>query len=166
MKWHNFDTNRLISLMLPVRFRRLHFVLWLYALLTPLRNLVETIRYRMQHDGRVIYLEKVLNEYFEIPNYNPSHHETSKVIFLDPGEIPDEVYIYQVEEPDTPPYLSSVMDEEDGDLIYLFTQSELEQQYSDFKVVVPSYLESVENRIRSVLDYYKLAGKKYKIIYI
>lgn len=159
MKWHSYNISKLINWMLPSSLRRLHIVLFLYALTMPLRWLIDSILYKMQHDCRVIYIEKVLNEVFEISGYDPQNHEATKVIYIGDGTIPDEVYLFQEAEPDEPLWL-------DDDEVFLYTQEELEELYSDFSVVVPVALQSQENRIKRLVDYFKMAGKKYKIEYV
>lgn len=163
MKWYSFDIIKLFCLLLPVRLRRIHTIQFLNALTSPIGALAKDIRYKMQHDGRVIYLEKVLNEAFNIPGYSPTSHEISKQIYIGPGEIPDEVYIFQPDEADRPPYVGDPMHVNDGDAIFLFTRGELDAQYCDFTVVVPSGLDISDIRLKSIVDYYKMAGKKYKI---
>jgi hypothetical protein len=117
----------------------------------------------MQHDCRVIYIEKMLNEAFAMPGYDHQNHEATKVIYIGDGNIPDEVYIFQEEEPDEPIWLDDL---DNGEELYLFTQEELNEQYSDFTVVAPAALSSQESRIKRLVDYFKMAGKKYKIEYL
>lgn len=159
MKWHSFNISKFINWSLPIALRRLKLVLFLYALTMPLRWLIANVLYKMQHDCRVIYIEKVLNEAFAMPGYDHQNHEATKVIYIGDGNIPDEVYIFQEEEPDEPVWL-------DDDEVYLFTQEELDEQYTDFTVVAPLSLQPQENRIKRLVDYFKMAGKKYKIEYV
>lgn len=166
MNWHNVTIERLVPLLLPVRLRRPGFLAFVRSLLHPVILLQDEIRYKMQHDSRVIYLEKVLNESFNVSGYSPLAHEVSKQIYIGPGEIPDEVYIFQNLEPDIPPYIGISIDAGDGDDVYLNTREELDNQYCDFTVVVPFALQISEIKLKSLVDYYKMAGKKYKIRYI
>ncbi len=164
MRWHKYDISRLVPQMLPVRLRRLSLVLFITALVSPLAWLMERIRYKMQHDGRVIYLEKVLNEAVSAPGYDPENHEATKLIYIGPGEIPDEVWIFQEAEPDEPPYL--LQEGEPGEITYLYTQGEIDEQYCDFTVIIPVALQIMETKLRYLLNYYKMAGKKYRIVYV
>lgn len=156
MRWHKYDINRLISQLLPIHLRRLNLFLFLSALLSPLAKLMNDIRYKMQHDCRVIYLEKMLNEIFEMPGYDPNQHEETKIIYIGPGNIPDELYIYLDTEPNEPAWLGGV---------YLLTIQEQLEDYYDFCVIVPQGYDVSENKLRRWVDFYKLAGKKYIIIY-
>lgn len=166
MRWHSFDIVKLVSLLLPMKMRRLNLVLFLNVLTLPLGYLVAQILYKMQHDGRVIYLEKVLNEAFDMPGYSAASHESSKIIYIASGEMPDETYLFQMNEPDDPPFVGLDANINDGDDVWLYTQEELDAQYNDFRVVVPMALQEFENKIKNLVDYYKMAGKKYKIEYI
>lgn len=163
MTWHKIDIHKLFVQLLPVSLRRLHTVLFLHALSLPLKRLTENVLYKMQHDGRVIYLEKVLNEAAEIPTYSAKNHENTKVLFIGPGEIPDEVYIFQNPEPDAPVWLE-LGDEfpNEADKTYLNTQAELDDEYCDFTVWVPGTMNYLETKLRHLINYYKMAGKKYK----
>lgn len=165
MKWHSFDISRLIQLLLPVRLRGIAILHFLQALLVPLKNLVKNTLYTMQHDSRVIYLEKVLNE-AAIPGYDATNHEATKSIYIGPGEIPSEVYVFQEDEPDLPPYIGVLQYAPDGDAVWLHTQTEQDAEYCDFTVVVPSALSVSRERLSYLVDFYKMAGKKYKFIRI
>lgn len=157
MRWSDFDIVRLVSLLLPLKNRRVQMVSWLNAVLVPLARLKDDILYKMQHDGRVIYLEKVLNEKLGAPGYDHQDHEATKVIIIGPGEIPEEVYIFRKGEPDDPVYL-------DDDEPYLHTQAEQDEIYCDFTVVLPLSFPADNRDVERLVDYYKMAGKKYKIV--
>lgn len=173
MRWHKMDITRLISQLLPLHLRRVKLLLWMQALLRPLDWLMGETRYKMQHDGRVIYLEKVLNEQMGVLAYDPNDHEATKKIVIGPGNLPTEVYIFLDTEPDDPPYLDAWdVGQFPADPVWLLTQEEMEAQYLDFTVKVPGYLVQYltdipkwESRITRLVDYYKLAGKEYKIIW-
>lgn len=155
--WYSFDFKRLITQLLPMSLRRLVAVLFFAALLSPLGWLIKQILYKMQHNCQVIYLEKLLNESFAITAYNPDDHEGTKVIKIGPGEIPEEVYIWLQTEPADPLWLGEV---------FLLSQAEADAQYCDFTVLIPMSFQAQEYKLQSLLEYYKLAGKKYKIIYL
>lgn len=164
MKWHSFDIQRIVYLLLPVKLRQDALLSFCRSLLAPLESLIRNIRYKMQHDSRVIYLEKVLNESFLVSGYTAVAHQITKQIVIGPGEIPDEVYIFQDTEPDVPPYI--YLTEESLGAVFMFTREELNSQYCDFTVLIPSNMQISENKLKSLVDYYKMAGKKYKIKYI
>lgn len=147
--WFKESFSKLILLLLPTFLRKSKMIAWLSALIHPMQNLSETILYQMQHDGRVIYLEKVLNEHFQITDYDSKNHETTKKIFIEDAFFKPKTYIYQSIE-EKPIYLGTV---------YLGGN----EQVYNFIVKVPTSLIFNENEMKFILDYYKLAGKKYKI---
>lgn len=155
MTWINFDIEKVIKLLLPVFMRKLRTITWLKIIFTPIEWLKAEILYRMQHDCRVIYMEKMLNEKFATPGYDPNNHETTKVIYIDEGNQPDRLWLNTSSHPDKI-YLGKV---------YLNTSGYYENDYSDFIVYAPAILEDQEAKLKKYINYYKLAGKAYKIAY-
>lgn len=153
--------NRYLSWMTPIGLRRAGLMLYMRALVFPLAWLKEKTLYQMQHDCRVIYMEKVLNERFAMPGYNSQHHEDTKIIYIDEGNVPEDLYIFLKSEPDEPIWL-------DDDEPFLITTEEYNAEYYDFVVVFPAQLDNEaytfsQSKARYLIDYYKLAGKKYII---
>jgi hypothetical protein len=151
MIWQLIDFFKLVVLCLPGKKRLPRFIQWLQALITPLATLYEVTLYKMQHDTRVIYLEKMLNEYFEVPGYDPMNHEITKTIYIEDTQEPDTIYIFQPEE-DEPLYLGTQ---------YLTTGG-MGSSYQ-FIVNIPVAYPFVEGQLRALINYYKLAGKRYLI---
>ncbi len=94
LKW-----EKLILWLIPPILRKKTHANWLNVLLTPLHSLYEDILYKMQHTGQVIYLEKVLNEAFNITkNYNPNFTIEQKrqegLIYIDESVKPSLQYLY------------------------------------------------------------------------
>lgn len=94
LKW-----EKLLLWLIPPILRKKTHVDWLDVLLTPLHTLYEDILYKMQHTGQVIYLEKVLNETFNITkNYNPNFSIEQKrqegLIYIDESIRPSLQYLY------------------------------------------------------------------------
>ena len=94
LKW-----EKLLLWLIPPILRKKTHVDWLDVLLTPLHTLYEDILYKMQHTGQVIYLEKVLNETFNITkNYNPNFSIEQKrqegLIYIDESVRPSLQYLY------------------------------------------------------------------------
>jgi hypothetical protein len=99
-----------------------------------------------------MYLEKMLNEYFNVPGYNNQNHENTKVVFIDDAPKPPTKYIYLNQE--IPP----------KEYLYLGTKYLTgNEDYFDFIVHIPSSYVFIEAKLRAMIDYYKLAGKKYRI---
>jgi hypothetical protein len=94
----------------------------------------------------------MLNEYFEVPNYDHQDHENTKAVFISDVVLPPEKYLYQ--RPEIPP----------KQYLYLDTQYLSGNEiYFDFIVNIPSSITFDEPKLRAEIEYYKLAGKKYKI---
>src|SRR5690606_25620670 len=127
MMWANFDIARFIQLFLPIAQRRLLTIGWIKAVLAPLEWLKDDILYRMQHDCRVIYMEKMLNEKFSVAGYDADDHEATKVIYIDEGEIPEYVWLNTSQNPDKI-WLGTQ---------YLNTSGFYNDNYSDFVVRCP-----------------------------
>jgi hypothetical protein len=155
MIWTNFNIEKVIKLLLPIIMRRFRTIEWIKALLAPIEWLKADILYRMQHDCRVIYMEKMLNEKFNTPGYDPNDHEETKVIYIDEGNTPERLWLNKSTNPDKI-YLGTA---------YLNTTGYYNDDYSDFIIYVPSIMEPLEPKVRKYINYYKLAGKAYKIIY-
>lgn len=159
MNWVTVDFYKLIQLLLPTFLRKQKQTVLLNIFIKPLDNLYKETLYKMQHNCTVMSLEKVLNEYFQTPGYEATNHElTKKVKIIDEKYEPDN-YIYLEKE-----FRPSV-DHDNADLwldvddIYL----ENEIEYFHFVVLIPSTYVFVTEKVRAIIDYYKLAGKKYRI---
>lgn len=108
-KYTTLKWEKLLLWLIPPILRKKTHVDWLDVLLTPLHTLYESILYKMQHTGQVIYLEKVLNESFNITkDYNPNLSIGQKrkqgLIYIDESIKPSLQYLYLHKEyydPDT-----------------------------------------------------------------
>ena len=150
MNWHKLSFTILVNQCLPIVLRKAKTTAFLNCIVLPLQSLSDLTLYQMQHDSRVIYLEKMLNEYFEVATYNPnSHIATRQIYIVDTPQVP-KTYIYQPEE-NQPLYLGEVYLDRDN------------VTTADFIVKIPIAIEFDEPRLRAVIDFYKLAGKKYII---
>ena len=156
MNWFSIDFNKTFLELSPSFFRNVRFQAFYKTFATPLQNLADTKLYQMQHDSRVIYLEKILNEFLNVENYNPLNHIESRKIYISDAPKMERDYIYQVGE--------------EG-VIWLYDQSESEVQYIDttpeeiyqFIVNIHTSIDYEINTVNSIIDYYKLAGKKHII---
>lgn len=152
MNWAQINFNRLIQMFLPINLRQPNQTAFLNSLIKPLNILYADTLYKMQHTCQVMYLEKMLNEYFSVVGYDSQNHEATKVIFIDDAPKPPTKYIYLSQE--IPP----------KDYLYLGKQYLTgETDHLDFIIHIPSSFVFVEDILKAIIDYYKLAGKKYKI---
>ena len=74
MNWAKIDFKRLVQLLLPTFLRKPQQTAFLNATIAPLETLYSETMYKMQHNGQVIYLEKVLNEFCDVAGYNSQNH--------------------------------------------------------------------------------------------
>lgn len=94
LKW-----EKLLVWLIPPILRKKTHVDWLDVLLTPLHTIYEEMLYKMQHTGQVIYLEKVLNEAFNLTkNYNPNlsteQKRVAELIYIGESVKPALQYVY------------------------------------------------------------------------
>lgn len=151
--WYKVDFNRLALLLLPTFLRKPLLVGYAQALLQPIATLHynwlqkrDFDWYRLNHTGQVCKLRKVLND---------SLDQTLRRIYIGVGTSFPQEYIYtEAETEDT--WLD--------DTFYVYTENEYENTGVDFTVFVPTaIIESSIFQLKYLLDFYKLAGKRYKI---
>jgi hypothetical protein len=173
-----------MELLLPTTLRRRNQKAFLTAVIAPLNSLYRDTLYKMQHTCQVIYLEKMLNEHYTVVGYDPTNHEATKLIYIEDAPRPPYKYIYLQEEIEFQgkPYLylnsgvgnpntdliNNVTDEFGDEVPNWFTSGGIvyltgDTIYNDFVVYVPINLTFDEIKMRALIDYYKLAGKKYTI---
>ncbi len=122
LKW-----EKLLLWLIPPILRKKTHVDWLDVLLTPLHSLYEDILYKMQHTGQVIYLEKVINEAFNVtkeydPNLNIEQKRQEGLIYIDESIKPELQYLYLHKEYYNPDKILADGNRVQGDLrIPLFT---------------------------------------------
>lgn len=152
--WNRVNWDRLVLLLLPTFLRKPVLFGYLRALVSPIADLhYRWSRMRddnlkkLSYNGQRCYLRKALND-----KCDPGERR----IYID--EIPqlDENYIYQPEE-NLDYYL---------DTMYLDLDYSVGGETVDFVVYVPTELMNKINEITAILEFYKLAGKLYKIIAI
>ncbi len=161
-KIFNVDFRKLSLLLTPIFWRKITFVNWVYCLVEPIVILKEDFRkfrgksiYKIVHNGQVMLLEKVLNDAFDIED---------RRIYITDSLINDSIYIYSIPE-QKPVYLGTQ---------YLYTFDAFEEIEFDFYIIMPLALKPVssfdltnyENQIKGLVNYYKLASKRYKILWI
>ena len=157
-KVYNFSINDLVVHFLPVNYRKAKHIAWLRSLVKPLVNLhTQFINYRrnalykIEHTPQVFSLENVLNDAFDVQ---------LRRIRIGDGAYRDGVYFYNPEE-QKPVYF---YDPAENAPVHFFDGAELFSLDTDFVVSVPFELnEAQEIRMRSLIDFYRLPDKTYKI---
>ena len=160
MVWSTVNFNTLVELLVPTFLRKNKHILLLKTIITPLFTLHQQTLYEMQHDGRTIYLEKLLNEYFTVLGYDPNHHDLTKTIYIDDVVQKDKLYIWQNEELETS-YLNDEGVDDDNDV---FLDNEIENVYSySWIIFIPEAIVFDEIKVRAFIDEYRYIGRKYII---
>lgn len=160
MFWSTIDIDALARMYLPTFMRKAETTALFDALSSPLQTIADDTLYKMQHNGTKIYLEKLLNEAYQVTTYDPQNHEDTKLIYIEDVEEPERLFIYQDEE------LGVTFLEDDGeDLetdIFLDNDQENLQAYS-WIIYMPDTISFNEFALRALVDSYRYVGKKYLI---
>ena len=183
MKWFELDYKRLVLLLLPTFLRRPR----IYAFLTAMTFGVEELHrqftrqrdanlLRCRRNGQVCYLRALLNDELDPVQRRITLEDASQ-----PGNwlmIYDETASYQTlirSEPGTDsnfipisnPYADSVPNSGYTPVHILYDEAAILENTSFFTVTVPwnAQMEDSTNRLRSLLNEYKLLSKTYIINY-
>lgn len=154
--WYSVDFDKLGKLFLPLKLRQTKLMAWLSALMAPIVSLHYTWYqyrlsnlYKIKHTGQVCYLRGALNDTFD-----PSERR----IYVDgSGGDALKTFIYTPGEEQTK-YLGK---------LWIRNSLEFADTGADFLVYVPAAIvQSQPYELRALIDYYKLASKRYLIIEI
>jgi hypothetical protein len=159
MFWLTVRFNELIKQLLWGDVRKPRTIAFLSAVVSPLQKIYDKTLYQMQHDGRTIYLEKVLNEFFEVVGYDTQNHEATKLVYIDDVEQQEKLYVFQDLEDDV-----AFLEDEPDTVDDIFIDSEIENNVAfSFIVFVPDTYTFTEPNLRALIDQYRYIGKKYII---
>lgn len=159
---YGFSVRKLVGLLLPSFLRQSKQVAWIETLLAPFDRLrgefavfIDQTRYNVTITGQVIILESHLNNVFDFA--------LRRIQILDGNLIG--TFVWFASEGQAPDY-TRFKNETDEYSPFLRSKSEAVQAVDfDFTVIVPSEYEGSDIIIKSVIEAYKLAGKRYQIIY-
>lgn len=161
-KVYDIDIKKLSVLLLPTFLRKAKIVAWLHSLVTPLVSLHysfiqkrNTDLYKLRHNGQVCYLRSALNDRFDT--------QQRRIIVTD-GNRYKRQYIYT--EAEQKPHSLGTM--------YLRDSSVYGDTGMDFLILIPQNVWDNEKTevgrddhrfydIEGIVDYYKLASKRYKV---
>ena len=121
---------------------------------TQLADYFNERRYRLCHTGQVFSIENVLNDMFD---------SGERRIYLTDGDnLTDNLMPY-----DTQGFLAnySLNIPYDGDVQPQLSLKHTYTNECDFIVHVPEELEDSEEAMKAVIDEYRIAGKRYKIVF-
>ena len=154
--WYNVDVRKLAVQLLPTFLRGAVMQAYLKALVKPIDDIhYQFIQkrkenlYIMVHNGQKCYLRAVLNDRFD---------NELRRIEIDDGNLYDAEYIYTDAEIDSNPFLAKYLD------LVLYQDGNLSDTAVDFHVRVPSDIFYNEYEMKYLIDFYKLASKRYKIV--
>ncbi len=153
----HIDYKKLVKLLMPVRLRNpiisasLSGFIWCLQLIynTFIQNRIVNL-YRLTITPQVVYLERLLNDKYDI---------SLRRIRIDDTITHDALYIYQKEE--NKPLELYIKSENKP--VYLYRSEETDLNPVDFIILVPYDVQFQEPEFRAVVDSYKLAGKTYLI---
>lgn len=174
---YTVNWKNLVNFLTPPFLRTVRLIDWLLVLIEPLSSTNRELRvfrdqaiYKVTHNGTVVLLQKVLNDAFD--------NELRRILICDTIEFPS-VWVYP-EADNRPVYV----DDESGDPVWVYDFNSVftEAEY-DFIVKmpielmptgdttgtvdeVPEDLLIFELQIKSLVNYYKLASKRYKIVWM
>lgn len=144
------DVKKLGVLFIPPYLRNSKMVAWIKSLLSPIENLYydfiqnrDLNIYKLQHNAQICHFRKSLNDHFD--------NEKRRIQITD-GNRYKRVYIYTDVEI-KPKYLNTMFLRDDAD--YADTGV-------DFLVLLPEDLQYNKHEMTSLIDFYKLASKRYK----
>lgn len=164
---YQIDWVRFVEYLLPVNLRRPAIMDLLGSAIKPIEQLHTTFlafrddaNYRLEHNSQVVYLEKMLRDYFD---------NTLRRIYISNAETNDPVWFF--EQPENRPVHFYEIEGEAP--VYFHEESELGGGV-DFIVNVPIDLkpateaqeETLLIRMRALIDYYKLYSKNYIIKWV
>ena len=149
--WYHLNINKLVELLLPTFLRKEKMLAWLRALHFPLVKVVDDFNfnrnqnlYNLAHNGQVCYLRKALNDRFDV---------SARRIKITDGNRYKRQYIYTQGER-KPKYLG---------VMYLRQNTDYADTGVDFIVEVPKGLKYNDYEMKALIEFYKLASKRYKI---
>ncbi|WP_163444995.1 hypothetical protein [Flavobacterium columnare] len=150
--WFEVDFKKLTVFLLPIALRKRKTIALLHCLIKPIDDVYyqwkqkrQSDWYRLNHNGQRCKLRKVLND--ELDNQQ-------RRIRIDDGSSFKRKYIATKAE-SKPIYLGKA---------FINSRSEFENTGVDFVVYVPTEIvgKSIQ-KLKFLINYYKLAGKRYRI---
>ena len=145
------NIDKLVVLLLPTFLRKPKLIAWLRMLATPLHKLLYDFQqartadlYNLAHNSQVCYLRKALNDEFD---------PLQRRIRIEDGKQNKRLYIYP-RSANKPLYLGKV---------FLYQRGDYIDGGVDFIVVLPKDLTYDKYKLEALVNFYKLAGKRWQI---
>ncbi len=154
-QYYKIDFKKLLLLLLPTFLRKSRLAAFISVLIAPIKEMYKQFTeqqqqdwYRLNHNGQVFSLRKVLNDHFD--------NELREIEIVD-SDVVERVYIYTPVE-HQPFYLNGTNE----NAKHIYTPIE-HVGTEDFVVVVPPRVQFDIYQMRNLIDTYKLVTKRYKI---
>ena len=148
---YNLNIDKLLVLLTPTFLRKPKLVAWLRMLATPLHKVLYEFQracqadlYNLAHNSQVCYLRKALNDEFD---------DEQRRIRIEDGRQKQRLYIYP-RSANKPLYLGE---------IFLYQRGDYIDGGVDFIVVLPKDLTYDKYKLEALVNFYKLAGKRWEI---
>lgn len=162
-KLFQIDLDRLALWLIPPKLRRNLLFALVKCLISPIKQVFsellqyrEQTRYWMTITPQVCYLERALNDMFDLEQRRITLTDTTE--YLVPLIHPDNAQQPIVTQPEGVG--------RDREILRIHPESVYDDVGADFNVNVPFSLSlNDENRLKSILMEYKLVSKRFKIIY-
>lgn len=146
---------RLVKMLVFPAVQKPVLLAFINALLAPIRtkynNFIQfktDTDYRVQHNGQVCYLQKMLNDKFD---------NSLRRIRVQNVPAKPRLSFYQPEDD------KSVFFYEDEPLVHFYTPNSYYNEF-DFEVLIPTSLSHYNDQIATEINYYKIYSKNYQII--
>ena len=148
---YNLNIDKLLVLLTPTFLRKAKLIAWLRTLAMPLNKLLDDFKvhrerdlYNLAHNSQVCCLRKALNDEFD---------PQLRRIKIEDGRQKQRLYIYP-RSANRPLYIGKV---------FLYQRGDYSDGGVDFVVVLPRGLEYDKYRLEALVNFYKLAGKRWTI---
>ena len=148
---YNLNIDKLLVLLTPTFLRKPKLVAWLRTLATPLHKLLYDFHrasqadlYNLDHNSQVCYLRKALNDEFD---------SEQRRIRIEDGKQKQRLYIYP-RSANKPLYLGK---------LFLYQRGDYIDGGVDFIVALPKDLTYDKYKLEALVNFYKLAGKRWQI---
>ncbi len=157
--YYSIDFRALIKMLVPVRLRKPVTLSWLKCLVQPVTDIYNLFvqnrnnnLYLLQHNSQVVYLQAALNDTFDA---------TDRGIYIIDGSIADPLFLFLNAE-NHPLWLG--LNAEEGTTAYpdpqwLYTGAETAYNAFNFLVMVPVAVVYDTDRMRALIDRYRLPSK-------
>ena len=148
---YNLNIDKLLVLLTPTFLRKPKLVAWLRMLATPLHKVLYDFQrarqadlYNLAHNSQVCYLRKALNDEFD---------DEQRRIRIEDGRQKQRLYIYP-RSTNKPLYIGKV---------FLYQRGSYIDGGGDFIVVLANGLAYDKYKLEALVNFYKLAGKRWEI---